>query len=162
MKFFDCFLKGVKNEVPAWPKVRLEVRDKYYVGSFRDEKEFPIARTDYRKLFLNAASASLDTAYVSTEAQARYDPQDDNQRAQFDFVFPETTELTGYMKLHFWVEPVGSDDMDLFVGIEKYDQNGERVKFPFFSLREDGGVALGWLRVSHRELDLKRSTPEQP
>ena len=41
-KFFDCFLKGIKNEVPDWPKVRLEVRDKYYVD-FRDEKEFPIA-----------------------------------------------------------------------------------------------------------------------
>jgi predicted acyl esterase len=27
---------------------------------------------------------------------------------------------------------------------------------------EDGRVALGWIRVSHRELDLQRSTPEQP
>ena len=76
-------------------------------------------------------------------------------------MFPETTELTGYMKLHLWVEAIGSDDMDLFVGIEKYDQKGERVKFAFFSVLEDGSVALGWLRVSRRELDLKCSTPEQ-
>lgn len=162
MKFFEYFLKGVKNDVPAWPKVRLEVRDEYYVGTFRAEKEFPFARTDYRKLYLNAASNSLATAAVSTEAQAKYDPKDDNQRAQFDFVFSETTELTGYMKLHLWVSPIGSDDMDLFVGVEKYDKNGERVKFAFADTKEDGSVALGWLRVSHRELDVKKSTPERP
>jgi predicted acyl esterase len=128
-KFFDCFLKGIRNEVPTWPKVRLEVRDKYYVGSFRDEKEWPLARTDYRKLFLNAASASLDTAPISTEAQTRYNPQDDNQRAQFDFVFPEKTELTGNMKLHLWVEAIGSDDMDLFVGLMKVgpERSGSEV-----------------------------------
>ena len=162
MQFFDYFLKGIKNEVPNWPKVRLEVRDKYYVGTFRDEKEFPLARTEYQKFYLNAASNSLSTAPVPTETQASYDPKDDMQRAQFDFVFPETTELTGYMKLHLWVSPIGSDDMDLFVGIEKYNQGGERVGFAFADTWDDGSVALGWLRVSHRELDLKRSTPEQP
>jgi predicted acyl esterase len=31
--FFDCFLKGVENDVPAWPKVRLEVRERYCAGA---------------------------------------------------------------------------------------------------------------------------------
>jgi predicted acyl esterase len=162
MKFFDHFLKGIKNDVPTWPKVRLEVREKYYVGLFRAEKEFPLARTEYKKLYLDAVSNSLSTAPISTEAQAKYDPKDDNQAARFDRVFPETTELTGYMKLHLWLSPIGSDDMDLFVGIEKYDKSGDRVPFAFADTKEDGSVALGWLRVSHRELDLTRSTPERP
>jgi predicted acyl esterase len=162
MQFFDYALKGMKNEVADWPKVRLEVREKYYVGAFRAEREFPLARTDYRKLYLNASSNSLATDPVSAEAKASYDPKDDNQSAQFDLVFSETTELTGYMKLRLWVSPVGSDDMDLFVGIEKYDTSGERVPFAFADTKEDGSVALGWQRVSHRELDPERSTPEQP
>jgi ketosteroid isomerase-like protein len=32
----------------------------------------------------------------------------------------------------------------------------------FYSLNENGPVALGWLRASHRELDPVRSRPEQP
>jgi hypothetical protein len=52
--------------------------------------------------------------------------------------------------------------MDLFVGVQKLDQLGERVPFPFFSTFDDGDVALGWLRVSRRELDQNASTPHQP
>jgi uncharacterized protein len=60
------------------------------------------------------------------------------------------------------VEADGSDDMDLFIALQKLDANGNPVTFPFFSIWENGNVALGWLRVSHRELDQERSTPEQP
>jgi hypothetical protein len=66
------------------------------------------------------------------------------------------------MKLHLKVEAMGSDDMDLFVAIQKVDQAGALVPFVFYAMLENGPVALGWLRVSHRELDPARSTPEQP
>ena len=36
------------------------------------------------------------------------------------------------------------------------------MPFVFYAMLENGPVALGWLRVSHRELDPTRSTPEQP
>ena len=36
------------------------------------------------------------------------------------------------------------------------------LPFVFHSICENGSVALGWLRASHRELDQARSTPEQP
>jgi predicted acyl esterase len=52
--------------------------------------------------------------------------------------------------------------MDLFAAIEKLDRMGDIVPFQFFGNHEDGPVALGWLRVSHRELDKKKSTPYQP
>jgi predicted acyl esterase len=52
--------------------------------------------------------------------------------------------------------------MDLFVGIQKLDRQGELVPFVFYALLENGPVALGWLRASHRDLDPQRSTPEQP
>jgi hypothetical protein len=60
------------------------------------------------------------------------------------------------------VQADGSDDMDLFVAIEKIDRAGYVVPFPFFSTHNDGPVAIGWLRVSHRELDEQRSTSYQP
>ena len=63
------------------------------------------------------------------------------------------------MKLRLWVEAVGADDMDLFVAIQKLDPEGTLVTFPFYAEHDDGNVALGWLRASHRELDEERSTP---
>jgi predicted acyl esterase len=66
------------------------------------------------------------------------------------------------MKLRLFVSAVDADDMDIFVGIEKLDIGGNKVGFAFFGAYENGPVALGWLRVSHRELDPIRSRPEQP
>ena len=43
--------------------------------------------------------------------------------------FEERTELTGYMKLRLWVHAEGSDDMDMFVAIQKIDRTGDLVPF---------------------------------
>jgi len=84
------------------------------------------------------------------------------KRAVFEMTFAERTELTGHMNLRLWVQADGSDDLDLFVALEKVDRAGNLVPFPFFGNHDDGPVALGWLRVSHRELDEERTVPWQP
>jgi predicted acyl esterase len=76
--------------------------------------------------------------------------------------FDEDAELTGYMKLKLWVSCDENDDLDLFVGIRKFDRWGGELHFPDFNHIEHGLVARGWLRASHRELDEQRSTPFQP
>lgn len=159
--FFDRFLKGVANEMDGWPPVRMEAREALYVGKVRDEKEWPLARTRYDKLYLNALNGTLAQAPVDQPAAARY-TTDSQERVEFVYRFSEETELTGYMKLRLWVEAEGSDDMDLFVAVQKLDARGELVPFSFFYGLEDGPVALGFLRVSHRELDQRNSRPEQP
>jgi putative CocE/NonD family hydrolase len=164
-QFFDKFLKGIDSEVKYWPKVSLEIRERFFEGNFRSEKEWPLARTQYTKLFLNASDGKLSKSSPKKEAQVRYNVNDINdktQNAKFEFKFDEKTELTGHMMLRLWVQPNGSDDMDLFVAIEKIDRTGDLVRFPFFTNHNDGPVASGWLRVSHRELDEKKSTPYQP
>jgi putative CocE/NonD family hydrolase len=164
-QFFDRFLKGIDSEIKYWPKVTLEIRERFFWGNFRGENEWPLARTQYTKLFLNATDGKLSKSPLKKEAQVRYkvnDITDKTQNAKFEFKFDAKTELTGHMKLKLWVQANGSDDMDLFVAIEKIDRTGDIVPFQFFGNHEDGPVALGWLRVSHRELDEKRSTPYQP
>ena len=164
-QFFNRFLKGIDNHVKDWPKVTLEIREKYYVGATRTEKEWPLARTKYSKLFLNARSGKLVSFPCKKPAQVGYsvrDMGDKTQNASFEYRFDRRTELTGYMKLKLWVQADGSDDMDIFVALEKIDRTGYRVPFPFFGNHDDGPVALGWLRVSHRELDEEKSTPFQP
>jgi predicted acyl esterase len=160
--FFDRFLKGVDNEVERWPRVLLEVRDRFSEGEQRAEAAWPIARTTYGPLHLDAASGRLSAAAPAAESSAEYPADSLDGRAVFDHRFEEATELIGPMKLRLWVQAEGADDMDLFVAIQKLDRDGGIVPFPFLNALEDGPVALGWLRASHRELDPERSTPERP
>ena len=158
--FFDRFLKGSTTEVEQWPPVRLEIRERFYVGDVRSEDRWPIERVEYTPLFLDAAGGALVTDAPGTGSQTAYDAADGC--AVFDHRFDEDTELVGGMALRLWVEADGAADMDLFVGVEKLDADGNEVNFPFFSTMDDGHVALGWLRVSRRELDENASTPERP
>ena len=160
--FFDRFLKGMDNEVSQWPKVRLEVRERAYVGEFRAEEEWPIARTKYQRLYLDAGANQLSESSVATESEVRYNSEVQESRAAFDYQFDHDTELIGHMRLHLWVEADAAEDMDLFIAVDKIDRDGNRVNFPWFGMHMDGHVALGWLRVSHRELDETRSTEYQP
>jgi predicted acyl esterase len=164
-QFFDRFLKGIDSEVKYWPKVSLEIRERFFFGNYRSENEWPIARTQYTKFFLDASDGKMSKSPFEKEHQARYnvdDITDKTQNTKFEYTFDEKTELTGHMKLKLWVQAAGSDDMDLFVAIEKIDRTGDKVPFQFYCNHEDGPVALGWLRVSHRELNEKETTPYQP
>jgi uncharacterized protein len=143
-----------------WPRVRIEIRERFYQGVMRAEREWPLARQKLTPLFLDAITGTLTCGPPSKQGNISYDAKAGS--AVFEHTFAERTEITGYMKLRLWVEARGSNDADLFVAVEKLDRLGNRVTFTFMSEFDNGPVALGWLRVSHRELDAVRSTPDQP
>lgn len=159
--FFDHFLKGTDDQVLSWPKVRIEVRERAHQATVRAEKEWPLARTDHQTLFLSAAG-TLSRDKPAQAGQVRYDSDDPTAQVEFEYVFPEATELTGPMKLRLWVESETAEDFDVFVAIQKFDAAGQYAPMVFYAVYDNGPVALGWLRASHRELDAKRSTPERP
>jgi uncharacterized protein len=163
--FFDKFLMGVDSPIDTWPKVLLEVRERFYVGAQRGEQEWPIARTQYTRLYLDARSGHMQREPVAEAACCCYDSTGSGpgaQRAEFDFVFAEATELTGHMKLKLCMAAESADDMDLFVGVYKFDAHDQQVPLAYYTYFNDGPVALGWLRASHRELDRARSSDYQP
>jgi len=152
--FFDHFLKEPGTLVPAWPKVRLEVREAFGKARERIAADWPLPETDYAKLHLSSDGTMMPDRQGAGTIE--YDAK--AGRAVFEHCFAQDTELTGHAKLALTVEARGSDDMDLFVALEKIDANGEKAGFGFYAFFEDGPVALGWLRVSHRALDSKRSS----
>jgi putative CocE/NonD family hydrolase len=160
MAFFDRFLKGVPNEVDDWPRVRLEVREGIDVGTERVEAEWPLARTEYTPFYLDASSGSLSAVPVREESSTSYEAT--NGQAVFSHTFAQDTELTGYFTLKLWVEAEGADDMDLFASVQKFDAAGALVNFYYITRFKFGHAAHGWLRVSHRELDVAKSKPYQP
>jgi len=160
--FFDHFLKGINNDVPSWATVRLAQRHGGSAWKFREEREFPLDRTQYRQLFLEAGTASLLPNQPKVVSSVSYVSTDREGQAVFDCKFDQTTEITGYSKLRLWVAATGTNDADLFVGLAKLDQHGEFVNFTFSQMFDDGPIVLGWLRVSQRELDPALSRPERP
>ena len=158
--FFDHFLLGKSTSLAEWAPVRLEVRERYYVGRIQRESEWPIARTRYAKLHLNCATGELQPEAPQQAAVLRYESA--CGQAVFDFMFEQATDLVGHMKLRLFVATEQGDDLDLFVAIQKLDLSGKLVPFTLYAQFEDGPVALGWLRVSHREIDTDRSTEYQP
>ena len=165
--FFDHFLKGVDNDVKILAEshgrgARAERRRQ----NSRVENEWPLARTQYTKLYLNADRTRCRREPVPEADTVSYDSDvpelGEADRAIFDFKFDKPTELTGYMKLRVFMSCIATDDMDVFVGLHKLDKDGNVVPFAYYAQFDDGPVALGWLRASHRELDPDKSTEWQP
>lgn len=160
--FFDRYLKDLDNNVSEWPRVRIGVRTREDQWTFRDEADWPLPDVTYRTLWLDAAEGSLGVQRPETATTESYLSTDDDGAATFDIRFDERTEMTGNAKLRLWISTDLSNDADLFVGVEKFDQDGSRVPFTFSQMYDDGPMGFGWLRVSHRALDEERSTPERP
>jgi predicted acyl esterase len=159
-EFFDQFLKRRPTSIATWAPVRIEVRERARVAIERAEQEWPLDRTQYRPLWLDASQGVLRQQPASEVSQLRYEAT--TGRALFEHRLMRDTELTGHMKLKLWLSLEGASDADLFVAVQKLDTAGEPVGFTFYAFYENGPVALGWLRASHRALDPARSTPWQP
>ena len=181
-KFFDYYLKGEQNGWRNQPRVRLEVRETRDEYQVHFENEFPLARTRYKKLHLNARDGSL-TPKVGKSGKIVYNSTQGGS-ASFGITFNRDTELTGYMKVKLWVSAENADDMDLFVTVKKFAgpcdaetplcKSLEQVmgrgriakgnEIPFWG--HDGFwsdvAARGQMRVSQRELDPVLSTSWQP
>jgi predicted acyl esterase len=181
-KFFDHYLKGMENGWKDTPRVRLEVRETRDEYTVRFEKEFPLARTQYKKLYLDARDGSLNPRSVK-KGKAIYNSTQGGD-ASFGITFDEDTELTGYMKVKLWVSAKDADDMDLFIMTKKFAgpcdvdtpicrsleelfgkdriAKGNEIRFRGLAGLSDDMAARGQMRVSQRELDEKLSTLWQP
>lgn len=176
-RFFDHFLKGIDNGWQDTPPVRYAVLD--LEGNDRINQpagEFPPKSFSEAKYYLDAAAGSLATAVPAAGATASYDAESEPGRASFTIRVDAPTEFVGYPKAHLWVEADGSDDMDLFVFLQKLDASGQQLEQfnvpnhgPVMQqLTREGAAILkykgsnGRLRVSMRQLDQANSTDSIP
>ena len=157
-RFFDYWLKGEENGWLDQPPVQLAIRKGREVV-WRDEQEWPLARTQWSRFYLDAANISIDVEQPKTEAQVGY-AAPEGDVTFMTAPFAQDTEVTGPLALKLWVSST-TDDMDLFVTIRNLDVNGNEV--PGIGARsEPVPVTAGWLRASHRQLDSLRSTDARP
>ncbi len=157
-KFFDHYLGGVDNGWEKTPRVRISVLDPGHEDIVdRVEKDFPLPQTQYQKLYLQTDN-TLSAEPAAKEASVAY-PVSQPLGTSFTLTFDQDTELTGYMKLHAFVEAEGSDDMELVVLTEKLDKEGCQIPD---KMTGQPIQSMGFLRVSQRALDQEKSTAYDP
>ena len=157
LSFFRSVLDGDGNTPSR--SVRLEVReDRTTVATVREEAEWPLGRTEWTPLYL-AGAGLLATEPPTASGSIAFKTH--SRAAVFSWMVPEDTELTGPMAARLWVEADGTDDLSLFIGVEKW-RNGRFVPFEGgFGYGRDR-IATGWQRASLRSLDPEESTPWEP
>jgi predicted acyl esterase len=156
-RFFAHFLKGANNGWDREPSIRLEIRSPDSVVA-RHEAEWPLARTEWQRHYLDAARHTMTREAPSAEAASTFLALGDG----ISFLttpFAEATEFTGPVMARLWVSS-STTDADIFATLRLFASDGREVVFAGASDTEP--VARGWLRASHRKLDATMSTPFRP
>ncbi len=190
LRFFDHWLKGIDNGVMDEPPVKLAIRTGGGGYEWRQENEWPLARTQWTRLYLDLSAPAAGEAANSGTLAAKK-PARSAERTYFASGLSKggsssasstflasgamqagmgisldtapleaDTEITGPVAAVLWVSS-STEDMDLFLTIRNIDPEGNDV----WEVGQQGQqvpVAKGWLRVSHRELDPELSLPYRP
>ena len=158
-RFFDHFLKGLDNGWEKQPPVQLNIRHPGEKFALRMEKEWPLARTQWTKFYLDPAGMALSEKPVAKEGKVEYEAL--GKGITFSMApLEKKTEITGPLAAKLFVSS-STKDADLFLIVRVFDPSGKELTF-MGSTDPNTPIANGWLRVSHRRLDLKRTKPHQP
>ncbi|MBI3917673.1 MAG: CocE/NonD family hydrolase [Betaproteobacteria bacterium] len=155
-RFFDYFLKGIQNGWDGQPRVQLNIRHPSERFVLRRENEWPLARTQWTKMFLGP-NGTLAAVKPVQEGTASFDNDPDlppNQHAPgvvFCSALLDTAmELTGPVALYLNA-CLDQPDATWIVTLRDVAPDGSSRT-----------VTKGWLRASQRELDAGKSRPHQP
>jgi uncharacterized protein len=155
-RFFARHLKG--ESLAAQPRVRLQVR---HLDRFveRVEDEWPLARTQWTKLYLDPAARTLGEEAPTKPERVDYDALGEG----VTFLTPPLeceAEITGPLAARLFLSSA-TRDADVFAIVRAFSPDGEEVVFQG-AIDPHTPLAQGWLRASHRKLDPVLSTEYRP
>jgi predicted acyl esterase len=157
-RFFAHFLKGESNGWDRQPRVQLQVRR---VDGFveRHEDQWPIARTEWTRLYLHPAGQRLEREPTRDTADLGYEALGDG----LTFISPPLdteAEITGPLAVRLFVSS-STEDADLFLVFRVFTPDLREAVF-VGAIDPHTPVAQGWLRASHRKLDRELSREYRP
>jgi predicted acyl esterase len=156
-QFFARYLKG-EDTLREWPRVRLQVR---HLDRFveRHEDTWPLARTQWTKLYLDLDARVLRNDPPASSARIEYEARGDG----VTFVaapLERETEITGPLAARLFVSS-STPDADVFAILRAFAPDGAEVVFQG-AIDPHTPLAQGWLRASHRALDPALTTDYRP
>ena len=193
LRWFDHWLKGIDTGIMDEPPVKIEIRTGGSLNrySFRFENEWPLARTQWTKMYFQIEREPTGEA-MGVEGKLVPMPPSEIRKATYPAsgvtkagiasgsslstthgnigqtgISFETTplekdmEVTGPILLNCWISS-SSVDMDIFVTLRNIGPDGNDI----CEIGQHGQpipcVTKGWLRASHRKLDREKSLPYRP
>lgn len=158
LRWYDHHLKGMDTGVFEGSPVQLWING---LERWRSEDEWPLARIQWRELFLaggndQADGKLLDSPGADSSTSYNYDPASHEARfGKPELVYrsealEQELEITGPMALYLWASS-SATDTDWLVTFNDESPDGQ--------VRE---LCRGYLRASHREVDKKLSKPHKP
>jgi hypothetical protein len=157
--FFDHFLKGESNGWEKRPAVQLKIRHPGERFEVRLENEWPLARTQWTRVYLDLKERTLVNAPLSESSETNF-AADGDGATFFGPPLDEPIEITGPSVAKLFVSS-STSDADLFVVLRVFSPDGDEITFQG---AQDPRtlIAQGWLRASHRKLDPNLSLPYRP
>jgi uncharacterized protein len=158
-RFFDYYLRGIDNGWLGTPAVTLNIRHPGERFVLRSEHEWPLARTQWTRFYLDPVNRALSPTPLEQPGRVEYGAAGDG----VTFWSPPLehgTEITGPMAARLFIASTTSD-ADLFLIVRVFDPQGDEVTF-MGSTDPNTPIANGWLRASQRRLDPKLSTAYRP
>jgi len=158
LQFLNHFLKGEDNGWNRRPPVLLNVRQVDDTFVPRAEDAWPLSRTRWTPMWLDASAMALAQSPSKDEATVSYETR--GEGVTFRTTFDKDVEITGPMSARLRVSSQ-TEDADIFVTLRLFDREEREVTFT-------GAVQLhmplshGWLRASHRKLDAEKSEVWRP
>jgi len=158
-RFLAHFLKGENNGWDKEPRIQMVVRQPGKPFVHRAENEWPLARTEWTKLYLGADDYSLKSEPANSLATVTYR----GLSAGVTFLTQPLrthTEITGPIAVKLFLSSE-TDDADVFVVVRAFAPDFQEITFQGHT-DPHTTIAQGWLRASHRKLDSSRSLPYRP
>ena len=194
LRWFDYWLKGIDTGIMDEPPVKLLIRTggggmKDY--RFRFESEWPLARTQWTRFYLQPERKEPSTDAMGVEGRLVREPPRKKGSVTYSAtgtshagVASASSTMLQAGSMHrtgisFETDPMEEDtevtgpivlklwvsstkkDMDIFATLRNIGPDGKDV----WEVGQQGQpvpVAKGWLRASHRKLDTGRSLPHRP
>jgi predicted acyl esterase len=125
----------------------------------RAESEWPLARTSWTRLYLDAKDLLLTNEPPPSAGSVTYAGSGPGVTF-LSQPFEADTEITGPIAARL-VASSATEDADLFLVVRVFAPDLAEVTFPG-NIDPHTPVAQGWLRASHRKLDPVRSLPYRP
>jgi uncharacterized protein len=159
-RFFDRYLKGSDDGWEKEPRVEVAVRAPGdTVKRVAQGKAWPLEATKWIKIYLDAGRKSLEWSPPAASVSLSYPAL--GAGATFALApIDRDLEFAGPIKAKLFVA-CDKPDMDLFATIQAFDPEGKEATF-FAADEPKLPVSQGWLRVTHRKLDRKRTTDWMP
>ncbi|KIW67242.1 hypothetical protein PV04_06507 [Phialophora macrospora] len=162
-RFLDHFLKGLDNGWDKESPVLLNLRRPFSQEfELRKESTWPLARTNWTKIYLDAKDSSphgLTWTTPSKTSAATYVAMEDNLTF-YSAPVEHDTEITGPLAAKLFAAS-STEDMDLFVTFQAFSPDDREVEFQG-TVDPHTPLAQGWLRASHRKLEVAKSLPYRP